>query len=96
MSMEVISLTLDVVLLSEHFATVKLLEASINPSNVKLYPITLKNVYVIFDVCHMLKFIRNTFGDKGLFFYCEENKTERRYIKQTVVAFIFFCFLYFM
>ncbi|KMQ87397.1 thap domain-containing protein [Lasius niger] len=80
---EVISLTLDGT--SEHFATVKLLGANFDPYNLKpyfLHPINLKNIYVIFDACHMLKLIRNTFGDEKLFIDYKGNKIEWRYIKQ--------------
>lgn len=83
MDVEVISLTLDST--SEHFATVKLLGANFDPYNLKpyfLHPINLKNIYVIFDACHMLKLIRNTFGDEKLFIDYEGNKIEWRYIKQ--------------
>lgn len=80
---EVVSLTLDGT--SEHFATVKLLESNFHVSDLKPYfshPITLKRVYIVFDACHMLKLICNTFGDKKVLIDCDGNKIEWKYITQ--------------
>lgn len=80
---EVVSLTLDGT--SEHFAALKLLGANFHFSDVRPYfshPVTLKNIYIVFDACHMLKLIRNTFGDKKVLINCDGKKVEWKYITQ--------------
>lgn len=80
---EVVSLTLDGP--NEHFATVRKLGAVISENKIQPYffhPITSKPIYVIFDACHMLKLIRNAFGEGKILLDNEGNKIEWRYIVQ--------------
>lgn len=80
---EVVSLTLDGP--NEHFATVQKLGAVFSENKIQPYfshPITSKPIYVIFDACHMLKLIRNAFGEGKILLDNKGNKIEWRYIVQ--------------
>ncbi len=65
---DVISLTCDGP--SCHFAMLRELGANMSPPNLKPYFVhpsdKKKKVYVLLDICHMLKLIRNTLADGGI------------------------------
>jgi len=67
-----------------HFSMMKELGAVIDPSNLKgwfVHPSNpLLNVHVIFDVCHMLKLVRNTLGDGGIIVDGQGDKIRWSYI----------------
>ena len=65
----VVSLTCDVPVC--HFSMLTELGACLTPPDWKAYFLNSlgpsKRIYILFDVCHILKLVRNTLGDLGLF-----------------------------
>ena len=52
-----------------HFSMIKSLDGSLDANNLQPYfrhPIDDTQVYVFLDACHMLKLVRNTFGQTGI------------------------------
>lgn len=50
-----------------NLSMIRLLQCNLNPNNLQTWfehPISKTKIYVFLDPCHMLKLIRNTFGDK--------------------------------
>lgn len=63
------------------------LGANFSPNNLKTYflhPQTKEKVFCILDACHMIKLIRNAFGDWGVLFDSEGNSIKWEYVKQLV------------
>lgn len=55
-----------------------------DPSEMKhyfLHPVTNEKVYVIFDICHMLKLVRNNWANSKIFLDPEGNEIKWRYIE---------------
>ena len=82
---EVASLTCDGP--SCHFSMVSTLGADLkNPSNLKTHfqhPLdSSKRVHIIFDICHMLKLVRNTLGAGGIIVDKDGNKIMWKYIEE--------------
>ena len=69
-----------------HFKLLKELGACLNITSLQAYFIhpldKNKKIYVLLDVCHMLKLIRNTFGASGILVDKDGNKIYWRYIVQ--------------
>ena len=67
-----------------HFATLRTLGACMTPPNLKPYFIhpsdKSKKIYVLLDICHMLKLVRNTLGDGGTLVDKDGNKVCWEYI----------------
>ena len=68
-----------------HFKMLKELGACLNITGLQAYfihPLHKNKIYVLLDVCHMLKLIRNTFGASGILVDKDGNKIYWRYIVQ--------------
>ena len=79
---DVVSLTCDGP--SCHFTMLKQLGACLNIENLRCYfvhPLDKnKKIYVLLDICHMLKLVRNTLGAYNILFDKDGNKICREYI----------------
>ena len=67
-----------------HFSMLTELGANLQPLNLKQYflpPLDPKRrIYILLDVCHMLKLVRNTFGDGGILIKSEGNTIYRQFL----------------
>ena len=67
-----------------HFTMLQELGACLNIENLQCYfvhPLDKnKNIYVLLDVCHMLKLVRNTLGSYGILIDKDDNKVCWKYI----------------
>lgn len=82
-NVKVVSVTLDDPV--QHFSTMQKLGANFNVNNSSSFlghPSTNEAIYVIFDACHMLKLMRNCFGDWKMFQDSEGNKIKWDFIKE--------------
>ena len=79
---EVISFTCDGP--SCHFSMLSALGASLDPSQMTTWfphpDDENKKIYILLDVCHMLKLVRNTLGEKGILINNDDEKVLWAYI----------------
>lgn len=69
-----------------HLAMINELGGSMNVNNFKPYfchpSDSSKLIYVLLDVCHMLKLLRNTLGDYGILKDADGNEIKWQYIER--------------